>query len=211
MKSDIKRDYETQYNPWSLYYTSQVAYSFAAGALLAMEHFNKRDSSVVPEIADIDEECTVHFPDPIFANSRADRDSTVRELWLAAKDGKTLPCAVLGPLLDPSNLDLRPVLAALGNIPMVTYYPEIDELALEDSPETATMALSAASRAKAMVRYLQNRDIQSVFHTEVQSRDTACRGHQCNWQGIRSASLHFQSAANRRTPVSQRRSLRGRL
>ena len=164
--SDVKRQYATQYNPWNLYYASQIAHSFAAGALLAMDHFNNRDSSVVPEIAQIDDDCTVYFPDPTFANSRAERSSSARELWNATKGGENLPCAVLGPLLDSSNVDLRPILSALGDIPLVTYYPEIDDFALEESIGTMTMTLSAVSRAKAMVRYLQSRGLLSVYHTD---------------------------------------------
>ena len=154
---DVELDYESQYNVWSTSRTSQISYSYAAAALMAMDHFNNRDASVVPEIADLDDQCTIYFPDPTLENSRADGAVSVRTLWDSTiANEATRPCAVLGPLLEDANYDLQPALSAL-DIPMVVHHIESDLLASEDVPETTTLSLSANGRANAMLQYLQAR------------------------------------------------------
>ena len=81
---DIKRDFTDQYNPWSPSLALRRGYSYAAAVLLAIDHFNARDDSVVPELRDLaDADCTAHFPDPTFADSRTDGGGSVRALFEA--------------------------------------------------------------------------------------------------------------------------------
>lgn len=124
---------------------------------MAMDHFNNRDASVVPEVANLDEQCNVYFPDPTLENSRADGAVSVRALWDSTiADEMTRPCAVLGPLLEEANYDLQPALSAL-DIPMIVHHIESDLLAADDVPETVTLSLSAQGRSLAMLQYLSNR------------------------------------------------------
>ena len=130
---DVELDYENQYNVWSTSRTSQISYSYAAAALMAMDHFNNRDASVVPELANMDAQCTVYFPDPTLENSRADGAVSVRALWDSTiADELTRPCAVLGPLMEEANYDLQPALSAL-DIPMVVHRIESDLLSVLNS------------------------------------------------------------------------------
>lgn len=154
---EVEQDYESQYNAFSTSRTSQVSYSYAASTLLAMDHFNNRDASVVPELAGLDGRCSIYFPDPTLENSRADGAVSVRTLWDSTiANEASRPCAVVAPLLEDANYDLQPALSAL-DIPMVVHHIESDLLASEDAPETATMSLSAMGRAEAMLTYLQGR------------------------------------------------------
>jgi len=124
---------------------------------MAMDHFNNRDASVVPELANLDAQCTVYFPDPTLENSRADGAVSVRALWDSTiADELTRPCAVLGPLIEDANYDLQPALSAL-DMPMIVHHIESDLLAADDVPETMTLSLSAQGRALAMLQYLSNR------------------------------------------------------
>jgi len=123
-----------------------------------MDHWNNRDTAVVPELANV-ENCTVHFPDPKYADSHSDGANSVKALWDAIQtDNSYRPCAVLGPLEEKATLNLQSALAAL-DIPMLVHYVESDRAAAEASvsPETITMSLSALGRAKAMVQYLMSR------------------------------------------------------
>lgn len=122
-----------------------------------MDHFNNRDASVIPEIAALDEQCTVYFSEIKLENSRADGPVSVRTLWDATiTDESARPCAILGPLVEGENYDLQPALSAL-DIPMIVHHIESDLLALDDIPETVTLSLTAQGRAQAMMEYLSNR------------------------------------------------------
>jgi len=154
----IEVEYEGQYNPWETSRTAQLSYSYAAAALLAMKHFNARDDSVVRQIADLDATCTVHFPNPIFADSKSDGAVSSRAFFDSVANNETVsPCAMLGPLEEQTNFELQPALAAL-DIPMLVYYVESDLLASEDTEGSVAATLTAIGRAKAMVEYLQNRE-----------------------------------------------------
>ena len=142
-----------------------------------MEHFNRRDTSVVPELGELREDCTVYFPDPKYADSQSDGDNSVRALFEAVSDddSKQHPCAVLGPLEEDATFDLRSVLGAL-DIPMLVHYIENDLLASKatQSPATVTMSLSAKGRAKAMVEFLKSREFSCQLEYSSKSGNSTC-------------------------------------
>lgn len=155
----IRRDFKHQYNPWTESIMAQISYSYAAAALLAMDHFNEGDDAVVPGLRDRkDKDCTIYFPEPKYEDCWTDGKNSVRALFDAVKkDQEYHPCAVLGPLAESANFDLRSVLAVF-DIPMLVHYIENDIFAgTTESPRTITMSLSAEGRALAMVNYLQSR------------------------------------------------------
>lgn len=155
---EVKQAYRDQYNPWSASFASQVSFSYAAAALLAVDHWNNRDTTVVPELANV-EDCTVHFPDPKYADSQSDGERSVKALWEAIQNKSYQPCAVLGPLEEQATFNLQSALAAL-DIPLLVHYVENDRAAADASvsPVSVTMSLSALGRAKAMVQYLVSRE-----------------------------------------------------
>lgn len=125
-----------------------------------MDHWNTRNPVVVPELADVDDGCSVYFPEPKYADSRADGEQSIKALWEAYSD---YPCAVLGPLQEKATFNLQSALAAL-DIPMMVHYVENDLASAEEviSPATITMSLSAQGRAKAMVSYLKARGYLNI-------------------------------------------------
>lgn len=156
------QEFYGQYNPWSAVAASRIAYSYAAAALLAIDHWNNRNTTVVPELADVGDDCTVHFPEPRFADSKTDGDQSVKALWNAFSNGY-YPCSVLGPLQEKAVFNLQSPLAAL-DIPMLVHYIENDQASEEESvsPVTITMSLSAQGRAKSMVSYLKSREYLNI-------------------------------------------------
>jgi len=158
----IVQEFITQYDPWNAPAASKISYSYAAAALLAIDHWNSRNPIVIPELADLDDDCSVYFPDPKYADSRADGERSVKALWEAFNDDN-YPCAVLGPLQEKATFNMQSALAAL-DIPMMVHFVENDLASAEEaiSPGTITMSLSAQGRATAMASYLKARDYLNI-------------------------------------------------
>ena len=152
---DIARDYEGQYNPWNAIRVTQLSYSYAAAVLLAVDHFNQRDPAVVPELADIDDDCTIYFPEPVFLDSETDRAAAVSALWRHSENDRQTFCAALAPILEEATLALIPTLEAL-QIPVMVHSMESDWLAAHPGDGAITMTLTSNNRARAMVEYLSS-------------------------------------------------------
>jgi len=160
----VEVSFDDQFNPWEKSRTAQLSFSYAASALLAMKHFNERDDYVVPEIADLDPNCTVYFPDPTFADSKSDGTVSTKAFWDSVAANTTdRPCAMLGPLEEQTNFQLQPALSAL-DIPMLVYYVESDLLASSDAAGTVSATLTATGRARAMVEFLQDREFLANWY-----------------------------------------------
>lgn len=160
----IPVSYEGQYNPWPWKRTSQLSYSYAAAILLAIDHFNNRDASVVPELRDLDPDCTIHFPEPTFADSETSKDASVQALWNAMSPSDP-HCAVLAPLQEDAVLRMMPALKAL-DIPLLVHAVENDWLARDEAGDgvAALFTLSAEGRARAMVEYLSHRQFLAHWY-----------------------------------------------
>ena len=72
--------------------------SFTAAMLLAMQHFNDRDASVVGDLSELPPECTVSFPldETRVIDSTLDYKRSVAALLEASHQDK-VPCSVIGP------------------------------------------------------------------------------------------------------------------
>lgn len=167
LPADVATDNEYQYNLLSPEAASRLAVSFAATVMLAMDHFNARDASVVPEVEQVPPNCNITFPDPIFVDSQADSGASIRALLDQLKRNKNvsndgIPCAALGTVEKFISSDLLPVLSAF-DIPLVSYYTEDQSLATHAG--MLSVSLSVAGRAEAMVRYLQSREYLAIWHT----------------------------------------------
>ena len=166
VSTDVPRENESQYNLFSERIAKRRAQSYAAAALLAIDHFNNRVTTVVPEIASIDEECSVHFSRPIFVDSEATSESTVAAVFQVLNDNeRERPCAVLAPLLKESGFDVLPAVDAF-DIPLLSYFNEED--AIVSQPGKVGVTLSPHGRAHAMTTYdlLRNRGFLSVWHQD---------------------------------------------
>ena len=85
---EIYREYNDQYNPWSAPVSAQISYSYAAAVLLAIEHWNTRNATIVPKVANVEESCTFYFTEPKYADSLSDGSLSVRSLWNAINEDK---------------------------------------------------------------------------------------------------------------------------
>ena len=130
--------------------------------MLAMDHFNQRDASVVPELADVPTTCSLYFPEPIIVDSETSSSVSVKALWDETRQTGEVPCAVLGAVFEEANLDLLPAVEAFG-IPLLSYYNENVDL-VQDANVVAT-TLSIQGRSRAMLRYLSSREYLAIWHS----------------------------------------------
>ena len=92
-----------------------VGFSQLAAAVLAVKHFNTRNATVVPQIADLPENCTVTLEiSKAFNAIRFDWEG-IRSI---ASDGLA-SCAMVGPFDDETASDLT-VMAQANFLPLVT-------------------------------------------------------------------------------------------
>lgn len=132
--------------------TSRRAYSFAASALLAVDHFNSRDGTVVPDLARLSDTCTFRLDEPIFLDSRNDETTSLTHLWdMAANNSDPQPCAILGPQNAGAFRNVQAAAIAM-NLPLINYFNS--ERGLNNSPNTIGFSLPSGTLARAAVDYL---------------------------------------------------------
>lgn len=162
-----------------------------SAALLAMDHFNNRNDSVVPELSSLTSGCNVRFD----TNRSQFFDTGTYEHW-AAKDvwkSEIEPCAIAGPFNDIPAIDLS-VVALSGEIPLVVPRALNDRVGSNDlSPFTTLVHPSTKAAAKNMVDYLlyKNRNdfigvMYSLTETGVQRHEalaTELNNKRFNWTG----------------------------
>ncbi len=161
---------ENQYNFFSRQSTSRLSFSYAAAVHFAMNHFNNRDASIVPEVASIDPSCSIYFTEPTFVDSQADSGAALLGLYEAAGTTETLPCAVLGTVESESNNHIIPAINSY-TIPLLSYYTEDASFVASDG--TLGMTLSASGRATAMVKYLKSREYLAYWYNAESERESA--------------------------------------
>lgn len=133
-------------------YTNQtnVGFSHMAAALLAMDHFNNRNASVVPELAGFTN-CTVRFDmDSLFFDTGSVSHFASKLFWKEEIE----PCAMAGPFNDIPAIDLS-VLALSAEIPLVAARAFNLRVASNDlSPYTSQVFPGTQTSAKNLVDYL---------------------------------------------------------
>lgn len=134
-------------------YTNQtnVGFSHVAAALLAMDHFNNRNASMVSELADFTN-CTVQFDmnKSLFFDTGSVSHFASKSFWNEEID----PCAMAGPFNDIPAIDLS-VLALSAEIPLVAHRAFNLRVASNDlSPYTSQVFPGTQASAKNLVDYL---------------------------------------------------------
>jgi 7 transmembrane sweet-taste receptor of 3 GCPR/Receptor family ligand binding region len=86
----------SKFSRWTAETISMTGYTYAAAVMLAMEHFNNRDSSVIPEIASLPKDCTAFFTNESTVVDGALSNVRSGQLLFEAAI-KSKPCAVVGP------------------------------------------------------------------------------------------------------------------
>lgn len=147
-------------NEFSDLLSSRMAYGFTAAIMLALEHFNFRDTSVVPELASVYEGCNFFFSRPTFVDSRADGRTSVRALWEQFTNYQDAPCAVLAPLSEDALIQTVPAVDAF-EVPMINYFTEGEDLSTATS--VANLVLSKQGRINAIVEYFKDRKYLSIW------------------------------------------------
>jgi hypothetical protein len=138
-----------------------------ASALLAMEHFNDRNTEVVPELAEL-ENCPFRFD---LNKSKVFDTGTVGHMASKALfSSGELPCAIAGPFNDDPALDLT-TLAEAGALPLVAhraYNPRvISKMQSGISHQTYPDAESAAAIAIQFLKEKERYDFFTVLYPSV--------------------------------------------
>lgn len=160
---------------------ARLSYSFTAAAVMAIHDFNNRDSSVVPELAELND-CTVYFPNlllPETKNWAGESLTAVGALWeaTARHPDNNIPCAILGPLDDEAVLQVQ-ALSSVWHTPQLNSYVDDDiESDMSKGSTLVSTGLSTPGRALAMVEYLQRkgqeRNSLSIWHSGEKKPDDA--------------------------------------
>jgi Receptor family ligand binding region len=130
-------------------------FSHMSAALLAVEHFNSRNATVVPELANLTS-CNVRFD----TNLSRVLDSSVAthlasESLLPLLQQEIVPCAMAGPFHDLPAEDLS-VLALSAKIPLVAQRAYNVRVASDYfSPYSSQVYPTVAASTRKLVEYLQ--------------------------------------------------------
>lgn len=131
---------------------AQVGWDYLAASHLAMQVFNERDTTVVPELGQY-RNCPLQFPMPDETSNHSpvfdgafDGDVAVKTLWQTTQDSTKNICAVLGPFDGKATVTVAGVTSAL-ELPHIFYSAEIDTFA--NGPEKNVIATVMSPRARA--------------------------------------------------------------
>lgn len=143
---------------------AQASFSLVAAAALAQDHFNRRDSTLVPELGDdLIIDCPVTVNLTVF-DSAYDRRTTTQTLWEYASSGivsagnQNKVCAVIGPATDRVSQGLASLTEALS-VPQISYGSNGYRLTNQAEYPGVTRVLPVAYDVGYAVTMWLNRDI----------------------------------------------------
>lgn len=201
-------DYSSGINNESNYGTSQTA-----SALLAVDHFNSRDSSVVPELTELLQDCDVTL--------RLGNESIIDTGALVGRASQRFyenpldrPCAMVGPFNDYPSIEMSMMATAI-QVPIVTSRGfNLRLVSNFISPFTTTIYPDIHASAKATISYLQSIGrtdfycfLYGIDETNLQRSETLALlfdeaqpkvishfpspfGHAVGFEGLESRSIH---------------------
>lgn len=149
-----------------------VAIDHMAATLLAMDHFNERDGSIVSELATLDDDCDdLRLPVEPGFTVMDDGDFTTNAVaaLLEAREHHPAVCGVVGPYRNKAALGAAHVSGAMES-PLLSYgaadTAKLGRLHLY--PLTTKMTADEYDRADFVMDYLKNylqRDYVTLIHT----------------------------------------------
>jgi Receptor family ligand binding region len=163
--------------------TSNLGFSHMAAAVMAMDHFNERDSSVVPELAqDVYTNCNVTFDrsnrSRFFDTGTATHLSSKLLMQYMLENGGIIPCAIAGPHNHlPSQL--LSTMAASVSIPLVAH--RAYNMRFNDpfySPFSNQVYPSQRTTANVLVSFLKLAGRNNYTSLLYNIRDTAVQRHE---------------------------------
>lgn len=146
-----------------------------AAALLAIDHFNKRNTTIVPELADY-EECTIRFD--LNKTRVFDTGSVTHKASQSLWEQDIVPCVMVGPFNDGPAIELS-VLATAAKIPMVAHRAHNLRITSDHlSPYSSQIFPGTISSAHKLVEFLHHKGrsdyigvLYSLTDTGVQRRE----------------------------------------
>ena len=143
-----------------------TGYSLLAASELARQHFNARDSSVVPEMAELTRNCSVYIPEQRIVDGELSKDVTMKSILSELKLSFT-PCAVIGAMESGVNDALKEVTNAI-EVPHVLYW-QVHQHLLDPRHSHNIISPIPSPRAVAdiMLEYLGghiNREGMAIIH-----------------------------------------------
>jgi hypothetical protein len=158
---------------------TKIGFSNVAAVQMAIDDFNKRDASVVPELAFLPSSCdNVTLSWAGLRDTEDQSVSTVRSLidWLETKPdavGRSDVCAIIGPESFRSVMDAAPLAAAL-DVPMMVYGTQQEILRDRSRAFTSIQANSWSSDlAHAVLSFLQGLERQYLAILQMQGPEEA--------------------------------------
>ena len=137
--------------------TNKSGFSLIAAVVLATDHFNRRDISVVPELADLLNECTVFFsPDIQFVDTKSGGHyAATQAVQFITTPNFEIPCAIAGPQKEIPALEIS-VLATAMEIPLVAFGGYNSRLVTETyHPFSSRTSSGGTALVQATASYLQ--------------------------------------------------------
>lgn len=97
-----------------------IGYSLLAASELARQQFNARDASVVPEMAELTNNCSVDIPHQRIVDGELSKDVTMKSILSELKVNDS-PCAVIGAMETGTNDAFKEVTNAI-EVPHILYW-----------------------------------------------------------------------------------------
>jgi hypothetical protein len=140
-----------------------------AAVQLAIDHFNTRDTAVVPELANLTD-CDVYIPYQNVFDSKLDSTEALRGILDATQLDQELPCSILGPAADAAVTRTASIAAAY-KIPQLSYYSYDQSIRSAETPFTFSTSLTLSGLVRAIVTYLQKpgfeRNFLAILHEDL--------------------------------------------
>ena len=149
-----------------------MGFSHMAGALLAMEHFNARNGSIVPELAELTD-CPIFFDE---ANSKFfDTQAIGHYASQTFAQQQVVPCSIAGPFFDTPNSDLS-TFAQAYSIPLVSHRAFNNRIFdASVAPYTSVVFPDLAASSDTLVEFLLYKgrsNYISIFYPSADSTDS---------------------------------------
>mmetsp|Transcript_5779 Transcript_5779/g.14431 ORF Transcript_5779/g.14431 Transcript_5779/m.14431 type:complete len:1212 (-) Transcript_5779:165-3800(-) len=142
------------------------AVTHAAAAAMAMDHFNARQSVLVPELKNYTSNCSVMFDDLVWGNTNSMEGFTPKFLLNYYKENGT-PCAVLGDYTNLATKEAGIISNGMGTV-LVSHGADESKLTSPRNPGVTRTVADQHPNGEAIVSWLRSKertDFLSILYT----------------------------------------------